>query len=71
MMDGVALARYRRDRGQAGVPGDRGSGHRDIKPDNLFELDGRWVIGGFGLVTYPVLTDAGSRQCSAGSRCPA
>jgi len=27
--------------------------HRDIKPDNLFELDGRWVIGDFGLVTYP------------------
>lgn len=27
--------------------------HRDIKPDNLFVLDGRWVIGDFGLVTYP------------------
>jgi serine/threonine protein kinase len=30
-----------------------GVAHRDIKPDNLFELDGRWVIGDFGLVTYP------------------
>jgi serine/threonine protein kinase len=32
---------------------DEGVAHRDIKPDNLFELDGRWVIGDFGLVTYP------------------
>ena len=30
-----------------------GVAHRDIKPDNLFELDGQWVIGDFGLVTYP------------------
>jgi serine/threonine protein kinase len=31
-----------------------GVGHRDIKPDNLFSLDSRAVIGDFGLVTYPV-----------------
>lgn len=30
-----------------------GVGHRDIKPDNLFGLGGRWVVGDFGLVTYP------------------
>jgi serine/threonine protein kinase len=30
-----------------------GVAHRDIKPDNLFELDGRWAVGDFGLVTYP------------------
>ena len=31
-----------------------GVAHGDIEPDNLFELDGRrWVIGDFGLVTYP------------------
>lgn len=30
-----------------------GVAHRDLKPDNLFELDGRWVIGDFGLVSYP------------------
>lgn len=30
-----------------------GVGHRDVKPDNLFRLDDRWVIGDFGLVTYP------------------
>lgn len=30
-----------------------GVAHRDIKPGNLFELDGRWVIGDFGLVAYP------------------
>jgi serine/threonine protein kinase len=28
-------------------------GHRDIKPDNLFEQGGQWLIGDFGLVTYP------------------
>ena len=27
--------------------------HRDLKPSNLFLLDGRWVIGDFGLATYP------------------
>ncbi|PWK41666.1 serine/threonine protein kinase [Actinoplanes xinjiangensis] len=27
--------------------------HRDIKPDNLFRLNGQWVIGDFGLVKYP------------------
>jgi DNA-binding beta-propeller fold protein YncE len=27
--------------------------HRDIKPANLFELDGDWLVGDFGLVTYP------------------
>ena len=30
-----------------------GVAHRDIKPDNLFELNGRWVVSDFGLVTYP------------------
>jgi serine/threonine protein kinase len=27
--------------------------HRDIKPDNLFKLNGAWAIGDFGLVKYP------------------
>jgi serine/threonine protein kinase len=30
-----------------------GIGHRDIKPDNLFRLNDSWVVGDFGLVTYP------------------
>lgn len=30
-----------------------GAAHRDIKPDNLFYLDGIAVIGDFGLVDYP------------------
>jgi serine/threonine protein kinase len=30
-----------------------GVAHRDIKPDNLFQLNGEWVIGDFGLVKYP------------------
>lgn len=28
-------------------------GHRDIKPGNLYELDGEWLIGDFGLVALP------------------
>ncbi len=31
----------------------KGVAHRDIKPDNLFKLGDQWVIGDFGLVTYP------------------
>jgi serine/threonine protein kinase len=30
-----------------------GVAHRDIKPDNLFRLGDRWVVGDFGLVAYP------------------
>ncbi|MCB9858464.1 MAG: protein kinase [Phycisphaerales bacterium] len=32
---------------------EEGKFHRDIKPDNLFELDGLPVIGDFGLVDFP------------------
>lgn len=41
-----------------------GIGHRDLKPDNLFWLDGVAVVGDFGLVTYPEkdpVTEAGRR----------
>jgi serine/threonine protein kinase len=30
-----------------------GIAHRDIKPDNLFQLNDEWMIGDFGLVKYP------------------
>jgi hypothetical protein len=43
---------------------ERGVHHRDLKPDNLFVLDGRWVVGDFGLVTIPgaeELTEPGSK----------
>ncbi len=30
-----------------------GISHRDIKPDNLFYHDGRYVVGDFGLVDFP------------------
>ncbi len=33
--------------------GERGIAHRDLKPGNLFRLDGDWVVGDFGLVDYP------------------
>jgi serine/threonine protein kinase/sugar lactone lactonase YvrE len=32
---------------------EREIGHRDIKPENLFERDGEYLVGDFGLVTYP------------------
>jgi serine/threonine protein kinase len=28
-------------------------GHRDIKPGNLYELDGNWLVGDFGLIAAP------------------
>jgi len=31
-------------------------GHRDIKPGNLYELDGEWFVGDFGLITDPMPT---------------
>jgi len=31
----------------------RGASHRDVKPENLFELAGRAFLGDFGLVTAP------------------
>jgi serine/threonine protein kinase len=44
--------------------------HRDLKPNNLFRVDGRWVIGDLGLLrdiattsrTYPDLTLLGSHR---------
>lgn len=38
------LARLQRETGIA---------HRDIKPGNLYELDGSWLIGDFGLIAVP------------------
>ena len=32
---------------------DSNIAHRDIKPGNLYELDGAWLIGDFGLVALP------------------
>jgi serine/threonine protein kinase len=32
---------------------EQGVHHRDLKPDNLFRLDHEWVVGDFGLVTWP------------------
>jgi serine/threonine protein kinase len=36
---------------------ERGVGHRDIKPGNLYEFHGRWLIGDFGLVAAPDLAE--------------
>ena len=38
--------------------------HRDLKPDNLFALDDQWLVGDFGLVTWPgkqALTEPGQK----------
>jgi serine/threonine protein kinase len=32
---------------------ERGVAHRDLKPGNLYELEGRWIVGDFGLVAAP------------------
>lgn len=32
---------------------EHGVHHRDIKPANLYELDGAWLVGDFGLVDLP------------------
>lgn len=32
---------------------DHDVAHRDIKPDNLYQLDGDWLVGDFGLVALP------------------
>jgi hypothetical protein len=42
---------------------EKGIGHRDLKPDNIFRHEGRWVIGDFGLATYP-----GKESVTTGAR---
>jgi serine/threonine protein kinase len=36
---------------------EKNVGHRDIKPGNLYWLDGRWLVGDFGLVAAPDLDE--------------
>jgi serine/threonine protein kinase len=36
---------------------ERSVGHRDIKPGNLYEFNGHWLIGDFGLVAAPDLAE--------------
>lgn len=45
---------------------DQGVHHRDIKPSNLFQRDGRWEIGDFGLVTFPGKDDVTSPAVKLG-----
>lgn len=43
---------------------EKGISHRDIKPDNLYQHDERWVLGDLGLVSYPdkeTLTEKGAK----------
>jgi serine/threonine protein kinase len=35
----------------------RRAGHRDVKPGNLYEFNGSWLIGDFGLVAAPDLAE--------------
>lgn len=32
---------------------EKGVSHRDIKPDNLYVLDGIWVLSDFGIASFP------------------
>ena len=36
---------------------ERRVGHRDVKPGNLYGLDGEWLVGDFGLVAAPEADD--------------
>jgi hypothetical protein len=43
---------------------EAGVHHRDLKPDNLFRRKDQWVVGDFGLVTWPgkqALTEPGQK----------
>lgn len=43
---------------------DTGIAHRDVKPGNLYQMDGRWLLGDFGLISVPGtegLTEPGAR----------
>jgi hypothetical protein len=43
---------------------ETGVHHRDLKPDNLFRHEDQWVVGDFGLVTWPgkqALTEPGQK----------
>ncbi|MFJ8159144.1 hypothetical protein [Streptomyces sp. NPDC094468] len=46
---------------------EQGVHHRDIKPSNLFQRDGQWEIGDFGLVTFPGKDDVTSSTVKLGS----
>jgi serine/threonine protein kinase len=37
----------------AALQRDSGIAHRDIKPGNLYELNGEWLVGDFGLISIP------------------
>ena len=37
----------------AGLEDEHNIGHRDVKPGDLYELDGKWFVGDFGLITDP------------------
>lgn len=43
-------------------------GHRDVKPPNLYELAGEWLIGDFGLVDIPEGEDLTASGKPVGSR---
>jgi len=49
----IVLAAVAEIAGTLEVLAAEGVAHRDIKPDNLFRLGDQWVVGDFGLVTYP------------------
>ena len=38
-------------------PSSSAVGHGDVKPGNLYELDGRWLVGDFGLIDVPALDE--------------
>jgi serine/threonine protein kinase len=47
---------------------DHGIAHRDLKPGNLYELNGEWLVGDFGLVHEPDGPDLTASDRPVGSR---
>ncbi len=52
----------------ARLKAEHGIGHRDLKPQNLYELDDDWLVGDFGLIALPDAETITQAEKPIGSR---